>query len=48
MYNFFQMQAQMKTFHGKHVMELKRQLTHRQPYGQVNKQCNITIGLNLD
>ncbi|CAK9218467.1 unnamed protein product [Sphagnum troendelagicum] len=27
--------AQMKTFHGKHVMELKRQLTHRQPYGQV-------------
>jgi hypothetical protein len=27
--------AQMKTFHGKRVMELKRQLTHRQPYGQV-------------
>ncbi|KAH8938740.1 hypothetical protein BDL97_16G100300 [Sphagnum fallax] len=27
--------AQMKTFHGRHVMELKRQLTHRQPYGQV-------------
>jgi hypothetical protein len=38
MFNFFQIQAQMKTFHGKRVMELKRQLTHRQPYGQASEQ----------